>query len=463
MTEDDRERLTDTEHVLHGPDGSGAVRNVLYVVYVVALLTLSYGFTVARALVVTSDPVWVQDSLLSVPAAGVAILIAAALAVLVHAAGSRRGPVVPPLPWVDHVVASSIDRAAVLREWWVVSATLLLSSGAVGGGVIGGSLWAADATGPVSLFVGTLVGPAFGALIALTWLAGQVGGGRSRGTRRRWTRPSDGLRLLTLEGLRGQSTRSTHLGGAVLAGDLRTARLEVASPIRRGRHIHLRSRGPVPTVVSRDLLGLRRQPGQLLTGALLVLPGAAGTAWALSSTQVPVVLAMASVAACYLGAGAWAEGLRLLGDTIGTPRLSGLGIRVEALAHTVAPVLLFLVLALPVGLSVRARVDAPTAPPADLALWFLLVAGLVSAALWLAAFRGQPPAAMFSPQGGPISGLIWHSRPLLLTSVIGGLLTRVAADGGVLGAAGIWLAVVAALGWLWARRRLRVAADAHRV
>ncbi|MGB7817204.1 MAG: hypothetical protein WBL35_00510, partial [Ornithinibacter sp.] len=147
MTETDRERLADAEHVLHGPEGSGAVRNVLYAVYVVALLALSYGFTVARAVFLTSDPVWVRDSLLSIPAALAGLLLAAALLVLVHAAGARRGPVVPPLPWVDHVVASSIDRAAVLREWWVVSSTLLVASGGVAGGVLGGSLWAAGATG----------------------------------------------------------------------------------------------------------------------------------------------------------------------------------------------------------------------------------------------------------------------------------------------------------------------------
>ncbi len=463
MTETDRERLADAEHVLHGPEGSGAVRNVLYAVYVVALLALSYGFTVARAVFLTSDPVWVRDSLLSIPAALAGLLLAAALLVLVHAAGARRGPVVPPLPWVDHVVASSIDRAAVLREWWVVSSTLLVASGGVAGGVLGGSLWAAGATGPVALVVGLVIGPALGALLAVAWLAGQVGTGPRRPTGTRVRRPAAALRLLTLEGLRSQSTRSTHLGGAVLAGDLRTARLEVATPIRRARHVHLRSRGPVPTVVSRDLLGLRRQPGQLLTGVILVAPGAAGVAWSLSSPQVPMVLAIASVAACYLGVGAWAEGLRLLGDTIGTPRLSGLAMDVEALAHTVAPVALFLALGLPVALLVRAGVDGPATSSAGLVIWMVLVGALVSAALWLAAFRGLPPGSAFSPQGGPVSMLLWHSRPLLLTTVIGGVLTGLVADRAVLGPVGVWLAVTVALGWLWARRRLRVAADEHRV
>ena len=53
---EDTARLADISHVLHGPHGSGAVQRVLYAVYLLALLAFTYGFTVARALFITSDP-----------------------------------------------------------------------------------------------------------------------------------------------------------------------------------------------------------------------------------------------------------------------------------------------------------------------------------------------------------------------------------------------------------------------
>ncbi len=128
--------------MLHGPHGTGAVQRVLYAVYLLGLLAFTYGFTVARALFITSDPAWLHDRLLGPGAAVVAVALAVALTVLVHGLGRRRGPVVPPLPWVDHVVAGPLDRAATLREWWLVSATLLVAGATVFAGVLGGGLWA---------------------------------------------------------------------------------------------------------------------------------------------------------------------------------------------------------------------------------------------------------------------------------------------------------------------------------
>ena len=165
--------------MLHGEHGTGAVQRVLYAVYLLGLLAFTYGFTVARALFITSDPAWLHDRLLGPGAAVVAVLLAVALTVLVHGLGRRRGPVVPPLPWVDHVVAGPLDRAATLREWWLVSATLLVAGATVVAGVLGGGLWASGTTGPASLVVALLVGPALGAVVAAAWLAGQVGAGES--------------------------------------------------------------------------------------------------------------------------------------------------------------------------------------------------------------------------------------------------------------------------------------------
>ena len=189
----------------------------------------------------------------------------------------------------------------------------------------------------------------------------------------------------------------------MLAGDLRAARLEAATPVRRGRELRLRSHGRLLTVVARDLLGLRRQPGLLLSGALLTAPGAAGVAWSLSDPEVPVALAVVAVAALYLGVGVWAEGLRLLGDTLGTPRLSGLGLGTEAGAHTVLPASLFVLVSLPLAVAVRALVPGSAVGFASLLLWVVGVGALVLAAQWVAAFRGRPPFLAFLPEVGPMA------------------------------------------------------------
>ena len=81
--------------MLHGPHGTGAVQRVLYAVYLLALLAFTYGFTVARALFITSDPGWLHDRLLGPGAAVVAVVLAVALTVLVTAwgaAAARRAP-----------------------------------------------------------------------------------------------------------------------------------------------------------------------------------------------------------------------------------------------------------------------------------------------------------------------------------------------------------------------------------
>jgi hypothetical protein len=470
----DAERLADVTHVLHGPHGTGAVQRVLYAVYLLALLAFTYGFTVARALFITTDSGWIHDRLLGPGAAVVAVALAGALTVLVHGIGRRRGPVVPPLPWVDHVVAGPLDRATTLREWWLVSATLLVAGATVTAGVLGGGLWASGTTGPTSFLIALLVGPALGVVVAAAWLAGQVragtpgpdrmpAAGLRLGRGGRALGPSAALRRLGLPELRAQSIRSTRLGGAVLAGDLRAARLEAATPVHRGRGLRLRSHGRLGTVVARDLIGLRRQPGLLLSGALLAAPGAAGVAWSLSDPQVPVAIGVVAVAALYLGVGVWAEGLRLLGDTLGTPRLSGLGLATEAAAHTVLPAAFLLVLALPLGVAVSMSVPASSIGLPEVVAWVVGVSALALGAQWVAAFRGRPPFLAFLPDVGPMVMTLWFARSLVLCALVGGLLTARAAAAGVLGATGLSLVTAVALCWLWGRRTLRAAADEHRV
>lgn len=139
---------------------------------------------------------------------------------------------------------------------------------------------------------------------------------RGCGSRARWRRiPRERRRSLGLCGqprgpcgscglddLRSHGVRSTQMGGGCWRGDLRAVRLEVASPVTRGRRLRLQAAGPRAVVVRRDILGLRRAPGAFWTGAVLVVViGWAGVTWALTDPRVPVALTCLAVAACYLG------------------------------------------------------------------------------------------------------------------------------------------------------------------
>lgn len=456
MSDDgDRHRLRDAEHVLHGPEGSGGWRQLLYVIYVLALLAGLYGFTTVRGLVEVLGPTWRAQGLVGPIEVGSAVLLVVVL-VLGHLAGRRRGPVTPDLPWIEHVVASSVDRRMTLRDAWRLPATGFGAGGAVVGGVLGAALWGGGAAGPATAVVGVVGGLATGLLLAVLWLAGQVLSDpaverRSSGAAVAVAlRPQVALRALGLEGLRAHSARSSRLGGAVLAGDPRAMRLEAASPVRRGRSLRLRSRGRERTLLARDVLGMRRQPLLLVGGLALVVPGSALAAWSLAGWSAPVAGLVVGVLLAQLGSGLWCEGLRLLGDTLGAPRLLGGSVDQEALAHS----------ALPVGLSVLA--GAVGAVPVTLvaggsllgaALVVLVLALTTTAAQWVAAFRVGPPTLTLVPEAGPPLLVLWWAWPLLLGVLVGTL--ALAFPGPV---------AVLALGALamLARRSLQRAAVAHR-
>ena len=253
------ERYADTRHVLHGPDGPGVLRTVLYATYVGALLAATYGYTVARGIFATSDREWLRSVLLS-PGAALALGAAVVGVVLVaFRAGQVRGPVVPPLPWTDLVVTSALDRPLVLRDWWLVSSTLAVVGGVLGGGVVGAGLWGAGAAGGLALVGGLVGGAAVGGAAVWAWLLGEARD-PAYAVRGRVViaRPRRVLADLRMGTLRAQGVRTTHLGGAILAGDLRAARLEVASPIRRARRALLRASRPWTTIaVPDDVLSVR--------------------------------------------------------------------------------------------------------------------------------------------------------------------------------------------------------------
>jgi hypothetical protein len=365
--------------------------------------------------------------------------------------------VVPDLPYLDHVVVSGLDRAVVLRRPWRLSLIGCLVGGLLTGAVVGTGMVVAKVASPWALVPTTLGGLVVGLAFAGAWMWGQV---RSwpTGTRGPGTvlREGRSLRALHLVGLRTQAARAVTIGGAVLGGDLRAARLDVAAPTTRLRRRRLRARGPVAVVAGRDLLGLRRSPGALLVGTVL----SAGGCWALAHAAIPGVpniVAFAGILACYLGYGAWAEGMRLQGDNAGTTPLLGLAYTQEALAHLVAPSLLYAVVALLAGGAVALTSTGGVA----VVVWPAAMVALVAGAHLMAAFRGLPPVSLFSPGSAVMSVAFWYVRPLLLT-IIGGvaasaLLTRSGPSNALM-----VLVLTSYAAVTFGRRRVRLLDEGHR-
>jgi len=454
----DRERLAQAREVIHGGEADRSASNAVYAAYVAVIASLVYGVPASRAFFIFVDPGWLSRHLTGVQGVLVIGAVVLGLVLLAYRVGSIRGPVVPDLPYLDHVASSALDRAVVLRRWWRLSLLGCLLGGLLTGAVVGTGMVVAKVASPLALVPSVLGGLLLGLAVAGAWLWGQVRswptGSRGPSTVQREGRS---LRALHHVGLRTQSARAVTVGGAVLAGDLRAARLDVAAPSTRLRHSRLRAHGPVGVVAARDALGLRRSPGAVTAGLVLTVGGS----WALAHSTtpgVPSIIAFVGIVAAYLGYGAWAEGLRLQGDNAGTPALIGLPFRDEARAHLLVPSALYAVVALLTG-----AVTTITSPSAGTtAIWWpLLVTGLVAAAHLMAAFRGLPPVSLFSGGSAVISVVFWYSRPLLLAVV--GVVAATAALGRSGVGHGVVVVVLFTAGTaLFGMRRVRRLDEAHR-
>lgn len=445
---EDRERLEDALHVLHGSAGTGLVRRLLYVLYLIVIFGGVYGFNLLRAALVTSDPRWLDSvaSVWGVLAAGVA---AAGLGLLAWRAGRVRGPVVPQLPFIDTVVASAIDRGVVLRERGLVVLIGGAGAGLLLGALAGGAVVGAG-RGGVAVVLGAVVCGA-GLGLALAWIS-VLGQAAASGSRRVRTLGA-ALRALRLVDLREHAVRTTHIGGAVLAGDLRAARLDVAAPVTRARSVRLRSRGPWRTLIARDVLGLRRAPGRLAWGLVGVAAAYGLIAVRATTPSLPLATGMLAMVLAYFAVGALAEGVRLLADNAGTPPLLGLGFRTEALLHLVVPVAMTLAVGLPASVLVAAS-------DASIGIAVLAAAGMtliLAGTTLMAAFRGSPPDLSFIGEIGPMSMAYWYARPVTTAAISGGLLLALIAEAGPIALVGAFGTGGFALGYgLWLARKLEL-------
>src|SRR6478735_9352982 len=402
---DDHDLLGQADWVIGGEAARKARQQGLYAGYVLFLGALVYGLPIVQAVFRTSDASSLGDQLSSPEAIALLVASVAALLGAVVFAGRFRGPVVPPMPWIDLVLPVPLDRALALRRWWRYAAVGGLFIGALSGLTVGGGLAFAHLAGPVTIIVTTAVGTALGVLATRLWLWSQVRSwpGPDRGLSLLWRVP-DALRELHAESLRAHSANTSTMAGSALTGNLRTARLALTRPIRHGRSARLRPGRPFGVLVRRDVLGLRRTPGAFLSGLGLTLLGGAIVTWAFTQPAAPSIAATIGLLPLYLGFGAWAEGLRLQADNVGTPSLLGTGEVTEAVAHATVPTALTaVVLGGWVGV---AAVLGSLPVSAALSLWLILV--LVVAGNVLAAFRGSP-TFMLRPQ----MVIAWYAVPAL--------------------------------------------------
>jgi hypothetical protein len=296
-----------------------------------------------------------------------------------------------------------------------------LIGGLLAGLVLGAGLAIAKVYPPAVLLPDAVGGALLGLLAFELWFRGQLQGeltelsvGSRPGSPLLRSR-RDRLSLLGIAGLRRQAASNVTMGGAVLAGDLRTVRLDAARPTVHARQVRLRASGPLVVIARRDLLGMRRSPWAAVYGLGFVIAGAGGLMLSLRSPNTPTMAPLISLVMCHLGFGAWCEGLRMHADNSGTSRLLGLPYRDTALAHLAVPVLGWVLTTLVVGVALS--LTGPITPFA--LIWVLGTGALMAGTHLMAAFRGLPPASIFNPQAGVPAMVFWYARPFLATLIVG--------------------------------------------
>ncbi len=422
----DRQLVATAEHLIYGGELARLRRQGLYAGYLVVLGSIAYGFPILQATLRTADPATLRAALMTPAAAAITALAALATGALMFAVGRTRGPIVPPLPYLDLVAASPLDRAAVLRRPWRRASWGTQFVGVMAGLVGAGALAYAGAASAWVLVPGALLGWATGWLVGRLWLLGQVASWprdeRHPHGSSLLLRSGDALRQLHTTSLAEHCSSSQNLGGALATGDLRTLRLNLATPIRHGRRARLRP-APAPlAIIQRDLLGLRRMPFAFALGVGLTAAGAVLQTWGWGSTAVPLLAVVAGSLVTYLGVSVLSEGARGQSDTSYAPPLLGVTGQVEALAHVVTPAI--------GGLAVSLAVAAGLHPPSATGyLWPIIAVPAAAGAALVAAFRGIPAEGPIASSLALGAALIRYAAPVLVQLVVVSYVARVLRQG----------------------------------
>ena len=246
MNAADKVRLRQVRAAILGNRPDTSLSNTFYPVYVAVIVAGSYGVPAAQQLFRSLDEKWLASHVWTPEGAIFAVLVVGILLALARLVGRVHGPVVPPLPYLGMVVASPLPRKVTLARNWRLSLGGSIIGGLLVGLCCGAGLAIAKVASPVVLLPATLGGALFGLLVAELWLQGQVHSsplGLRPGSSLRSGR-RNALALLDITGLQRQAASNATIGGAVLAGDLRTVRLDAARPSTHARHVRLRASGP---------------------------------------------------------------------------------------------------------------------------------------------------------------------------------------------------------------------------
>jgi hypothetical protein len=177
MNAADRDRLRQVRAAILGNRPDESLSNALYPAYVAVIAAGAYGIPAAQQLFRSLDEKWLAAHAWTPVGALVAAAFTAFLLTLVWLVGRVHGPVVPPLPYLELVVASPMPRKVTLARNWRLSLAGSAIGGLLVGTVGGGGLAIAGVTSAVVLLPTALGGCLLGVLVAELWLRGQLKGG----------------------------------------------------------------------------------------------------------------------------------------------------------------------------------------------------------------------------------------------------------------------------------------------
>src|SRR5665811_1655990 len=147
----DKARLRQVRTAILGNRPDTSVSSTLYPMYVAVIVTGSYGVPAAQSLFRSLDHQWLADHVWSPGGAVGAAILTALLLTLVRLVGRVRGPVMPPLPYLDLVVASPMPRKVTLARNWRLSLGGSILGGLLVGTSVGAGLAIAEVAPPIVL------------------------------------------------------------------------------------------------------------------------------------------------------------------------------------------------------------------------------------------------------------------------------------------------------------------------
>lgn len=176
MTSADKAQLRQVRAAILGNRPDTSLSSTLYPVYVAFIVAGFYGVGASQQLFTSFEAQWLADHVWSLRGAIASVTIAALLLTLVRVLGGVRGPVVPPLPYLELVVASPMPRKLTLGRHWRLSLGGSALRGLLVGLVIGAGAVINNLATSFLLLPATLGGGLFGVLAAEFWLRGQLHG-----------------------------------------------------------------------------------------------------------------------------------------------------------------------------------------------------------------------------------------------------------------------------------------------